>query len=269
MEKEIKLGHQAPKGWRINECNSIEIKGDFAYCVSHNFVYNAEDEERKLYNAEPCYYTDARFVDSVHNYYKNCYLFWRRFRPSSIKAAIRRTLACKGIPVGTIVSFNKSYYHPGKKFRNGYNFKIKKENPIDIKFEINGPGYSKNFKSCTKSQNLVKALREAGFIVKVMEDNNNFISNMIATAAAYKGDKMEVTKETGQVAIAYGHGKKIGFSSHDNNLFGYGYGVESILWDRHGYFNKWSQCNEILKTTPIDEIVEILVKPNPSEDEDY
>lgn len=272
IKENPKLGHQAPKNWRRNECNSIEIEGDFAYCISHNFVYNAEEEKRKLYNGEACYYTDARFVDTFHNYYKNAYIFWQRFNPISIKAAIRRTLKCKGIPVGTIVQFNKSYYHPGKKINNSYLFKIRKENPIDIKYEINKPSYSANFSTCKRSQELVDALRANGFIVSVRSENENFISSMISTAASLTGKEVEVTKEDGEVAVAYGHGKKIGFSSYDNTVFGYSDGVENILWDEYGCFGKWSRCNHINKTESIEEVIKILTAPNeynPDEDEDY
>lgn len=268
IKENYKLGHQAPKNWRRNECNSIEIEGDLRYCISHNFVYNSDDEEKKLYNGEACYYTDSRFVSTFHNYYKNTYLFWQRFNPISIKAAIRRIRKCKGIPVGTIVQLNKSYYHPGKKINNSYLFKIRKENPIDIKFEINYPSYSDNFSTCERSKALVDALRANGFIVSVRKENENFLSSLVATAAAATGQEIEVSKEDGEVAIAYGHGKKIGFSSYDNTLFGYSYGVESILWDRFGEFDKWSRCNEIPKTTSVEEIIEILTTPNPIEDED-
>ena len=43
----IKLGHQAPTGYRKNECHHINIKGDLHYCHSHDFVYNSHEEERK------------------------------------------------------------------------------------------------------------------------------------------------------------------------------------------------------------------------------
>jgi hypothetical protein len=263
----IKLGHQAPSGYRTNKCSSILIEGDLHYCWSHDFVYNEHEEGRKLYNGEPCYFTDGRFYTPFgFNFYKDGYLYNRRFDSISIKAAIRRTLKCKGIPVGTIVNFNKSYYHPGKKFGNSFIFKVKKDNPIDFEYEVSKPSYSANFSNCKRSQKLVEALREKGFNVSVLKDNDNFISSMISTAAAVKGSKVEVKKEDGEVAIAYGHGKKIGFSSYDNNLFGYTYGVESILWDRFDYFNKWSQCNEILKTTSVDEVIKILTEPNPIEE---
>lgn len=266
MKKNITIGHQAPKRWRINECNSIEIDGDLHYCYSHNFVYNSEEEERKLYNGEACYYTD-QFQDGRHNFYKNTYLFWQRWTPISIKAAIRRTLSTKGIPAGTIVTFNKSYYHPGKKFNNNFNFKVKKENPIDFKFEVSRPSFFKNFKNCQRSQELIEALRANGFLVQVLEDNNNFISSLVATAAAYTGQESEITKEAGEVAIAYGYGKKIGFSSSDNSLFGYYNGCENILWDKFGEFCKWSRCLEIPKNESIESVLKILMEPNKEEEE--
>jgi len=140
MKEYNKLGHQAPKGWRINLFNHITIDGDLHYCQSHDFVYNCEEEERKLYNAEPCYYTDSRYVNGKHNYYKDCYLFFSRtrwFKGLSLKSCIRRTLKCKNIPIGTVVEFTKDWYFSHKKINLGYYFKIRKENKFDPKYEIN------------------------------------------------------------------------------------------------------------------------------------
>ncbi len=256
--KVFKLGHQAPKGWRVNKFNSIEIEGDLHYCYSHDFVYDAKEEERKLYNAEPCYYTDGRFTDTMHNYYKNTKLYWTRWKDISLKACIRRTLQTKNIPVGTIVSFNKSWFYPKKRIDNSYKFKIRKYNPLDIKFEINKAGYFRNFNNCEFSQKLTEALRANGFIVFVSKGNSNFISGMLSTAAAYTGKYIETVEENGQIATAYGHGRKIGFSSGENNYQGYSNGCENILYDFYGEFNKWSQCIEIHKSTPIDEIIKEL-----------
>ena len=260
--KQVKLGHQAPKGYRINNCNSIHIEGELHHCVSHNFMYNEEEQERKLYNAEPCYYTDNRFVDSWNNFYNSVYLFNNRNSPISIKSAIRRVNKCKGIPKGTIIDFSKSWYYRGKKIDNSFNFKVKKENPIDIKFEINEPSYKANFTNCEFSQKLTDALRESGFIVSVTK-NTDFLTGMINTATAYTGSgELKDPTTDGEIALAYGHGKKIGFSSFKNDYMGYSYGIDSILWDAHGYFNKWSQCNEIPKTTSVDDIIKELLKPN-------
>lgn len=259
MKNKIKLGHQAPKHWRVNKFNSIEIEGDLHYCFSHNFVYNCEEEERKLYNAEPCYYTDGRFVDTIHNYFHNTYLYWTRYHNISLKSCIRRTLQTKNIPVGTIVEFKKSWYYPKRNIDNSYKFKIKKFNPLDIDYEINLPEYKRNFNNCEFSQKLTDALRANGFIVGVSKGNPNFISSMISAAATYTGKVIEEQEENGQIAVAYGHGKKIGFSSGKNNFMGYNNGCENILYDFYGEFNKWSQCIEIHKSTPIDKIINELI----------
>lgn len=263
MEKEIfKKGYQAPKGWRINKFNFIEIKGDFHYCASHNFLYNSELEKEKLYNAQPCFYTDRRFFDGRHNFFGETYLRWKRYEKNatSLKSCIRKTLHCRNIPIGTIVKFKSDWYYSGKKVNPSYNFKIKKENKFEVKYEINLPGYSRNFTTCEFSKNLVDALRANGFIVDVHSSNPNFLSSIIGTAAAYTGQEHEVVEEEGETAIAYGYGKKIGISSSNSTLYGYSYACENILWDHFGEFDKWSRCNEIPKTTPIDQIVEILKK---------
>jgi len=263
MGKYLKLGHQAPKGSRVNTFNSVEIDGDFAYCISHNFVYQPDVEKEKLYNALPCYYTDNRFVDTFHNFYKNTYIHWTRHKDISLKSCIRKTLNCRNIPVGTIVKFGKSWYYPKKrKVDVSYKFKIRKENKLDLNFEINDPLYFENFTTCEFSQNLTNALRENGFIVKILKENTNRISSMIQTAAAYTGKYVETEPEQGEAAIAFGKGKKIGFSSYNDTLFGYGNGMNNILWDKFGEFDKWSRCNEIPKTTSINEIMDILNTKN-------
>ncbi len=260
--KNTKIGHQAPKGIRINNFNSIEIKGDLAYCESHNFVYNSEEEKDKLYDGLPCYYTDIRFKDGRNNFYKNCYIHWTRWQNVSLKKCIRKITKCKNIPLGTIVSLNKSWYYPNSKINNSYKFKVKNENKLDIKYEINNPKYTSNFTNCEFSQNLTNTLRENGFIV-IVERNESFLGNMFNSAIAFTGQgDLKDTEIEGDIAIAYGHGKKIGFSSFKNDFQGYSNGCENILWDIRGEFDKWSRCREISKDASIDEIVEILKQEN-------
>lgn len=255
----IKLGHQAPKNRRVNTFNSIELEGDFAHCISHNFIYNSKEEEDKLYDGKACYYTDTRFEDSPYNFFENCYIHWTRFKEKSLKTCIRKTLKCKNIPIGTIVEFKKSWYESGVKFGNSFNFKVRKENKLNIEFEINDPEYSANFTDCKFSQELTNELRKNGFIVKV-ENNDSFLMNMINTAISLTGeDDFVDNKITGEIAIAYGHGKKIGFSSHNDDFMGYSNGCNNILWDKRGEFDKWSRCEEIPKTSQIKEIIEILI----------
>jgi len=258
MNKNIKLGHQAPRNWRINKFNSIELEGDVAYCTSHDFVYNPEIEEQKLYNAQPCYYTDKRFIDGKFNFFKETKIHWTRFKDVSLKTCIRKTLNCKNIPVGTIVKFAKSWYYKGKNIDNSFLFKIKKENKLDIKYEISEPSFFNNFETHSFSKKLTNKLRENGFIVQVFNINPNYISSLISTAGEYLNKNIEITNEEGEYAIAYGYNKKIGFSSHKNSFRGYSNGCNNILWDKFGEFNKWSQCNEINKDLEINEIIKIL-----------
>jgi len=269
-----KLGHQAPKGWRYNNhFNHILIRGDLHYCNNYNFVYDCVEEERKLYNAEPCYYTDGRYVDTQHNYYKDCYLYWSRNfwnEDISLKSCIRRTLKCRNIPVGTIVKFTRDWYYPKNKVDLSYHFKIRKENRFDPQYEINLATYERNFDNCEFSQKLTDALRANGFIVGVSKGNPDFISGMISTAAAFaSGKPTEISDDGGQIAVAYGHGRMIGFSSGENSFRGYGNGCENILYDFFQEFNKWSQAIEIHKTTPIDDIIKELTDDTPRDNELY
>jgi len=265
-----KLGHQAPKGWRYNRnFNHVYISGDLHYCLSHDFVYDSEEEERKLYNAEPCYYTDSRYVDTKHNYYKDCYIYFSRSRwknaDITLKSCIRRTLQCRNIPVGTIVEFQRDWYMEKKKIDFRYLFKIRKENNFDPKYEINLARYNRNFDNDVWAQELTEELRANGFLVGVSKGNTNFISNMISTAAAYTGQHHEASQEEGQTAIAYGHGMKIGFSTGRDTFMGYSIGTNSVLFDYFEEFNKWSQCYEISKDLTPKEIVQELLKPREDE----
>ena len=260
-----KLKHQAPKRWRYNHhFNYITIRGDLHYCQSHNFVYNCVEEERKLYNGEPCHYTDGRYSDSPHNYYKDCHLYWTRSRWNkdiSLKSCIRRTLRCKNIPIGTIVDFTHDWYFAGKKIDMRYRFKVRKENPFDPQYEINLIRYSRNFDNDRWAQELTEELRANGFLVGVSPGNPNFLLNMVKTAAAYSGQSIEDDEEEeGQSAIAYGHGMKIGFSSGNNDFMGYSNGCDNVLFDYFEEFDKWSRCNEISKLLKPKDIVKSLLK---------
>jgi len=258
MRNNNKIGHLAPKGYRVNLFNSIEIEGDYHYCQSHNFIFNSVVEYQKLHLGLPCYYTDKRFRSSRYNFYKNCKIYWTRFKDISLKSSIRRTLNCYNIPVGTIVHFDKSWSFSGKKFSTSFNFKIRKENKIDIQYEVSKDGYFNNFSNCDFSKQLTEELRKNGFLVYV-EKNESFLGNMINSAISLSGGDLMDTEIEGDVAIAYGHNKIIGFSSFKNDLYGYSNGCDNILWDVYGEFDKWSRCNEISKNTSIEEIVEILI----------
>ena len=267
-----KLGHQAPKNWKFNRYfNYVYIKGDLHYCYSHDFVFNCVEEERKLYNGEPCFYTDWRYGSGKHNYYKDTYLYstrskWGRKYELSLKACMRIVNHCRNIPVGTIVDFRHDWYYTTKKKKTvvpmTYRFKVRKENKFDPKYEINAPSYSRDFHCCERSQKLTEALRANGFIVSVNKGNPDFIMGMIATAQEYTTGQRDADREAGgQIATAYGHGMMIGFSSGDNTYQGYSYGRKSILFDYFGEFNKWSQCHEIDKDCAPEEVIKLLLEP--------
>ena len=122
------------------------------------------------------------------------------------------------------------------------------------------PKYSRNFDNCKFSQKLTKGLRANGFIVGVNKGNPDFISSMISTASAYTGKNIDVSDDGGQIAIAYGRGMIIGFSNEENSFQGYSDGCENILYDFFGEFNKWSQCHNIPKSTPVKTIIKQLTK---------
>ena len=89
MKRQIKLGHQAPKGYRDNRFNEIMIRNtDLSYCESHNFVYDSEVQSQLLYLGLPNYYTDIRYRDGRFNSYKQCVLHWTRFKEISLKSCI-------------------------------------------------------------------------------------------------------------------------------------------------------------------------------------
>lgn len=271
-----KLGHQAPKGWRINDhFNHIEIEGDLHYCYSHDFVYNEVEEERKHYNGEPCHYTDNRYGDGRHNYFKNCHLYFSRSKwgkrfELTLKACIRRTLRTRNIPVGTIVRFSRDWYHGGKKIDFSYRFKVKKENRFDPEYQINMPSYSRNFDDSEYCQKLTDLLRANEFIVSVSKGNPNFIMGMLATASEYAtGKRGEDVDDEGQIATAYGHGMKIGYSTGNNSYRGYSCGMNNILFDYFGEFNKWSQCYELSKDMTPEEVVKQLSAPRKDQHQEF
>ncbi len=254
-----KLGFQCPKGY-VKKCDfsRIEIEGSLHYCQSHNFVYDKHIEERKLHDAIPCFYTDSRYLESEFNHYDGTSIYESYDSVISVESCIRKTLAVKNIPVGTIVTFQKSYIYTRKDIDTSYKFKVKKENHKEIDYTTDL--YVGNFSTCERSIELVNKLRENGFIVQVRQ-NFNRKRHLINTALAFNGRCEYVdSRIEGEVAIAYGHGKRIGFSSYNNDFIGYYNGEENILYNAYGSSYKWSMCEQISKNTPIDEIIEILKK---------
>jgi hypothetical protein len=181
------------------------------------------------------------------------------FRSNSIslKSCIRKVKQVRNIPIKTIVDFQKDWNFSKRTIDNGYKFKVTKENKFDPNYQINLPSYSAQFSTCEFSQRLTNALRDNGFIVSVHQ-NSSFILGMLNTACEFTGQKGVDSKITGEIATAYGLGKKIGFSSYNDDYMGYSNGENNILWESYGNFDKWSRCNEISKETSIEEIIKIL-----------
>lgn len=241
--KYLRLGHQAPKLWRVNECNEILLPDNLLYDSRYNFVYDKNVETYKLYSGQACYYTDARFTKDKRDLIQWNNIYFKRRKYISIKAAIRRTLECKGIPKGTLVVFRKGYYYPKKRINNEFLFKIRQENPLGMKYEVSNPSFFNNFTSCSKSKELVDLLRTNGFLVKVSEFE--------------EGDGKKV-----ETAVAYGHKKIVGFSelSKKEPLFDYCWGNDNLLWNKYGEFCKWSKCKPIPKSSSVEDVLNVLLK---------
>ncbi len=253
-----KKGYMCAKGWRPRKFAIIHIDGNFHYNPSNNTIYNYEIEKDKLYMGLPCVFTDKDF-DTTNglNYYKSTYLYktYRKCHNNhtnkdyckinrnpkkkqhllSLKACIRKVNKCKGIPKGTIITFDNHYYYPNSKNRPIYVYKHNKNSSININSKINIKNYSNMFTNNKWCNELTIKLRELGFIVGIYSDD-----------------------EDGEYATAFGFNKMIGFSTDSNNYCGYTLGKNNVLYDYRGYFNKWSQCNTISKLTSINEIVNQL-----------
>lgn len=232
------MGYLAPKGSRQKWFSSVKVEG-LHYCKSHNFFFDPKVEEEKLHNGQPCFYTDSRYTEGL-NYYKECYLLISGIYEFSLKSLRRKVRKARNIPVGSTVKFCTSWYYPN----NTFLYKIRIENKFEPNYQVSRLSFHNNFLNCNRSKELVDILRDVGFLVEVWNTNPGFLIG---------GEE-----EGGEFAIAYGHGKKVGFSSHNNSFRGYQNGCENILWDKYGDFDKWSRCNEISKESSFEEILEIL-----------
>lgn len=269
-----KLGYQCPKNNRNRLFREIHIDTnieaeyfkELLYCESHNFVYDFNTENYNLQNGLPCIFTDSRYKESVRG---NCILDERRAfpkhlnikdnKPLSLKACIRKTLKCRNIPVGYIVTFQNAY-HSKKKTNFDYYFKIRKENNFNPNYQINKPEYFDNFTDCEFSIKLVNELRANGFIVGVHKESSFVIDEITKEKIHVSKVENIKSKIKNEYALAYGHNKAIAFSTHDDNLFDwYSNGRKNILWSFYGCHNKWSDANEFPKKEGIEAIINELV----------
>lgn len=204
----------------------------WGYCANYHFIFDVNIEKQKLYSAQPCIYTDKRFIIE-HNVQK----FFKR-SSGSLKACIRWAKRMGNVPVGSSIKFNKRYYDGSGRLDYTFTFKVKKYNKREFDFQLDQPEYFLNFDNLAteKEHNLLLQLRQNGFIVGVYPNNDI----------------------GGQDAIGYGYGKIFGFSTGKYNFQSYPDGFDSVLWDYFGEFDKWSRCNKIPKSTTNEEIIDIL-----------
>jgi hypothetical protein len=264
----LKRGYRCAKEWRPTHFGVIHIDGDLHFCSDGKFVFNSKKEEDKLYMGQPCIYTDIRFdAEKDMNYYKSTYLYhsrrsfdglirknrkwckvnrtprdWGKL-PISLKSCIRKVRKIKGITKGTVIEFGNHWYYPKSGNIPSYVYIHNGKNAnYTPDYEINADCYKARFTDDVWANELCDKLRAAGFIVQVFNENPGFIFG----------------ESEGEIAMAYGFNKKIGFSTGDNDFRGYNNGCKNVLYDYRNYFDKWSKALEISKTTPIDDIVSQL-----------
>jgi hypothetical protein len=238
-----KYGYQNRKryAWKLNKKRYNEISiPRMSYCASHNFVFDPEIETQKLYNAQPCFYTDTRY-DGHLKYGSSDIIHWKRFKDLPLKKLVNKAKSVRNVPQHKHLRIDSSYYIPGVPHLD---VKVKPSKlKFDPKYEINDPKYSTQFTNDQWCMEFTRQLRAAGFIVSVSQETDYT-------------DNRDI-----EVGLAFGHNKKIGFSPIGCTLFGYSNGRGSILFDECGYFDKWSRCEEIDQHLVIPEIISILTQP--------
>lgn len=240
------MGYLAPKGRRENSnFLTVQVK-DMHYCSSHKFWFDQEEQNKLLHFGKPCFYTDKRYnCATAHNSYRQGAIGWWRGRSKkgiTLNSAIRRINKTFNLPKGTTVEIQHNCYGVSKKnkrkgFSLGYDFKVKKERMFDPNYQISRPSLFDNFDTDLKAKELTDLLRANGFLVKVYKEEDGIT----------------------EYAIVYGHGLRAAYTARDQDLFGYTYGIKSVLFDKWDDFDKWSRCSEIDKSLPNQEIVDKLL----------
>lgn len=213
--------------------NFATLKGPYGYCKSHNFVYNQDEEEKKLYNGQPCIYTDDRYSGGFDLYMK-ADLIWSRYKSLSIKQMKNKLSSIRNIPEGAVIHLESAWYLRGLGDKLQYHLKAHYI-PFNPDYKVNLPEYSALPKD-EWCRSFTVNLRNAGYLVAVYEDDTEY-------------------------CIAYGWNKKLGFSPLGQPVAGYHHGLESILFDEYQCFDKWSKCEEISMNAPQEDIILYLQKP--------
>lgn len=255
-KKQYGFQFKRKNSWKYlgHKFNKIDVS-DAAYCDSHNFLFDSDAEERKLYNAQPCHYTDSRYYSSPFtNSYGGCTILWSRLVDKPLKYLLNVIKEVRNAS-GYDFVIESDYYVKGA---GHFKYIVKgSDNKFDPEYRIDESWKTGNFSCDPKAAALVDRLRAEGFIVE-MKKNQGFLTTMLNTALAVTGKEPIENPPVEECCIAYGYGKKIGFSSNKASLFGYSYGEDNILYDYYGYFAKWSRCEQIPKDTDSEEIIKIL-----------
>lgn len=245
-----KLGYHAPRGLRVNDgFMTIQVE-DLHWCDSHDFWFNIEEQDKMLHEGKPCIHTDSRYHVSRGNSFRRGEIGWSRLDKKgrggmTLKKTFRLLKHTRNLPVGTIAEIVHNCSGVFRRSKNyyglGYTYKVRKENIFDPKYEVNKPSYTHGFKLDEKADQLTSLMRDNGFIIRV-----------------FTLDADEYTPEVTEYAIAYGQGLRVGFTSNDSDSLTT-YGKDNVLFDKWDEFDKWQKCREILKTTPNEEILQILL----------
>lgn len=112
-------------------------------------------------------------------------------------------------------------------------------------FTVSKPSFHSFFEDGDEVTNeLVRRMRAAGFLVDI---------NVIPDS------KDPLGPHSGCVgAIAHGHNLTVGFSTFDNRLFNYYDGIDNVLFDYKGSFDKWSRCEQVKKPKTMEEVAGVI-----------
>lgn len=222
------------------------------WCKSHQFWFDDEKETKKLYNGIPNIFTDNSFdAEGFGNFYKKgCIFFGKRFQKkgTSILKAVRSVIKNRvGLDEHDEITIENRFYldlkeETGKNYSFAVNVKIHPNHVIQpsVDYEVNGSYLTIPNSKDESFNERVLFLRENGFLCSVFEDLD------------YSTNKCHNS------CIAYGMNTKIGFSDFDNDLLGYHYGKEDILFDKYGCFDKWSRAENLSKSTNNLDLLEII-----------
>lgn len=223
---------------------------------------NREEEKRKLYNGEACFHTDAfysypKWFDS--QIYGRNYIripLRHNFNDGSRNFATLGEMLKKIkklehlFPENTELGIDSQFYgeKEGRTYSMGLKYVTKRKfKGFNTKFQVSKSKYYDNFEKDELKAKLITFLRQNGFLAQVWNEEYDYDDDEV------KGCKL---------SLIYGHGLMIGLSEFNNRFNGYWTGMESILYDKLGEFDKWSKAFQIPKPTSekdFDNILQTLI----------